>query len=532
MNFKFHISFFKIALCIGAIFLLLSPALAQKGIIELLPGTEKLIYDEKIGAQKFVGGGVNLNYEGNKIYADVIYYYEKKNKVKAVGNVHINKNDSLNLYCDSLTYFTDQKNAKLYSRVRVMDNEYKLTTQALDYDAKTGVGVYQNYGKIENILSNEVLTSKRGYMYPNEKNFHFSQEVKYRSDSLSMDTDTLQYQFVKKKIFFFGPTVIKTPDTDMFCYKGWYQTQTKEGVLENQAFISQKDKKICGDSLYIHETNRIAEARKNVHFIDTTNGMEFLANHAYFSENDHYGFITDSVTIIYPMKDDTLYIHSDSVLVFSDSLNKIERAELFWDVQIYGTKIQASCDSLTLNKPLEKITLFNQPLMWSQNAELKADSMYVYINDSVIKKVDLIQKSTVIMELDSGNYYNQAGGKIIQAFFTNNELKRVEINQNAQTNFYPQDTLRSDTLVEIQRKGMTRLYASNLKIYLDSGEVIGVTYFGNPDGAFHPIPLIPKEEQFIQNFSFSPQFKPLSRRDIFRQKRYFKSNLASQDSKK
>jgi len=517
------ISFIKIALFIGAIFLLFPVGVrAQKGVIELLPGTQKLTYDSKSGAQKLLGGGVNLNYEGNKVYSDSAYYYENKKLIKAYGHVHVTKNDSLNLYCDSLWYYTDTKKAKLFGRVRVMDNEYRLTTNLLDYDAGSGLAVYQTRGKVENLLKNEVLTSIRGYLYPNEKNFHFSGDVRYRSDSLDMDTDTLQYKYIEKKVYFFGETVIKTADADMYCNKGWYHTEKQDAVLEDNAFAVQNGKQICGDSLYVSDSEKMAIGRKNVHFIDTANKMEFLSQMAYFSEKQRKGFITDSACIIYQLKDDTLYIHSDSIWIYTDSANKLERAELFWDVQIYGTKIQGSCDSMTLDKPIERITLHREPMMWNENSELKADTMFVFINDSVIRKVELIQRSTVVMELDSGNYYNQVGGKLIEAFFRENKLIRVEVNQNAQTNFFPQDTLRSDTLVEIKRQGMSRLYASSLKVYLDSGEVTGVTYFGNPDGAFYPIPLIPKEEQFVKNFSFNPEFRPKTRKDIYRRKRMFK----------
>jgi lipopolysaccharide export system protein LptA len=500
---------------------------AQKGLIELLPGTQKLSYDEKSGAQRLIGGGVNINYEGNKVYADSIYYFEKQRLIKGYGHVQIIKNDNLNLYCDSIWYFTDKQQAKLFSKVKVINDDYVLTTSLLDYDAKSGLASYQNYGKIENISKKEILTSQRGYLYPKEKNFHFSSKVRYRSDSLSMDTDTLQYKYAKKKVYFFGETSITSDSVYMYCNKGWFHTEGTEGVLEKNAYIVKKDKQICGDSLYFNDTKRLAIGKKNIHFIDTTHKIECLSNVIYFAEKEHFGYVTDSVLLIYKLKNDTLYIHSDSVLLRTDSLNKIKTAQLYWDVQVYGTKIQASCDSLILDKTINRATLFNNPILWSQNAELKADTIHLFTNDSLIEKAQLIQRSTAVMELDSGNYYNQVGGKNMEAFFKNNELIRVEVNQNAQTNYFPQDTIRTDTLITIERKGMARLYASDIRVYLDSGEVIGITYFKNPDGAFYPIKDIPEEEKFVKGFSFNPKYRPKNIRDLFRQKRYFKTPVST-----
>lgn len=512
----------KIACLIHAIFFLcLGYSYAQDGIIELLPGTQKLVYDEVSGAQKLIGGGVNLNYEGNKIYADSVFHYEKQNVLKAYGRVHIIKEDSLNLHCDSLTYGTKTHLAKLYGNVRVIEDDYVLKTQLLDYNSESGLANYNNGGRIENTVENETLTSTRGYLYPKNKNLHFSGNVKYVSDSLEFTSDTLQYRYVKKIATFFGPTYIQTKKTETFCNEGWFNTDIREGVLKNEAFILYDSKQLCGDSLYLNDSLKIFEGQKNIHFIDTVQKISFESQKAYFSKNEQFGYLTDSLQIIYTMKDDTLYMHCDSVLIFTDTSDKLIRSELFWDVQIYGNKLQASCDSMSFDRTIERATLFRKPILWSENAELKSDTMYVFANDSVINKVELIEKPTIIMEVDSGNYYNQIGGKLIEAFFKDNKLTLAEVNRNAQTNYFPQDTIRSKNQVEIKRQGMARLYASRIKIYLDSGEVTGITYFDSPDGAFYPIPKIPMDEKFINNFSYFPEYKPINRFDIFRQKRYF-----------
>ena len=42
---------------------------------------------------------------------------------------------------------------------------------------------------------------------------------------------------------------------------------------------------------------------------------------------------------------------------------------------------------------------------------------------------------------------------------------------------------------------MNRLFASELRIYLDSGEVQKITYFDKPDGIFYPIDQIDEKEK-------------------------------------
>lgn len=513
MRNKLHI--LRIALCCSAIFLFSCALYGQKGILELLPGTYKLSFDEKTGAHKLSGGGVNFNYQGNTLYCDSALFFEKKNQVKAYGKVHLNKNDTLNLFCDSLWYNGNTKKALLWGNVRVRDREYKLATDSLEYDARTGRGIYRHGGKIESILQNEVLTSKIGHFYPDSKNFFFGGDVKYRSDSLQMDTDTLRYQYLKKMVFFYGPTHIRTKDAVFFCEKGWYNTQNEEGVLEKNAKIIKDSKIIQGDSLYTHLSSGISVGKGNVSYSDSTSKISLKGEYAYMNEKQRFNYVTRKALGIYRLKEDTLYIHADTLFSFQDSLNELSVLRANYDVQLYSKDFQGKCDSLVFDKKKDVAELYRAPIGWSRNAELKGNFMKVHLRDSIIDRVEIIDKATAVMEIDSGNYYNQIGGKNMMAFFKDNELVRVEVTQNAQTIYFPQDTLYHDTVVEIKRSGMARLYASNLKVYLDSGEVTGIVYLGMPDGVLYPMQQINKEEQFVKGFSWNPVLRPRSVEDLF-----------------
>lgn len=187
----------KSALLGCALFLLPMLSFSQN-ILELLPGAKKMIMDEGSNKLRLIGN-VNFLYQGNKMYCDSAHYYEKKQIVRAYGRVHINKRDTLNLFCDSLYYNGKTRMAKLWGNVRVRDNEYKLTTDTLEYDAKKSQANYKYGGRVESILSRDVLTSRVGYFHPETKNFFFSKNVEYTSKDIHMTTDTLRYRYSEKK---------------------------------------------------------------------------------------------------------------------------------------------------------------------------------------------------------------------------------------------------------------------------------------------------------------------------------------------
>ena len=503
----------------SAIFLFSNNVWSQKDILELLPGSYKLVYNEETGAQKLVGGGVNFKYQGNTMYCDSAYFFAKKNEVRAYGKVHINKSDTINLFCDSLHYNGNTKKAKLWGNVRVRDREFKLVTDTLEYDAKKGQAVYRHGGRVESILKNEVLTSKIGYFYPDSKNFFFSGRVNYKSDSLRMTTDTLQYQYAQKKVYFYGPTVIHTQGSIMKCEKGWFHTEDEIGLLEKNASIHKDSKIITGNSLYVDSQKGISIGKGNVVYRDTSGQMSFRGEYSYLSDKEKKGYLTGNALAEYQMKKDTVFIHADTLFSFQDSSNELKSVLGHYDVRIFSRDFQGKCDSLSYDKVTDKMELYHAPIVWSNNAELKGEFMEVFLKDSIIDFVQITNKSTAVLEVDSGGYYNQIGGKNMKAYFKENELYRVNVEQNAQTIYFPQDTLENDTLVEIKRSGMARLYSSNLVIYLDSGEVSRVVYVGMPDGVLYPMDQINKEEQFVQGFSWNPILRPRSVEDLLEPKR-------------
>ena len=504
----------KLASFLGAFFLCCTRILAQGGFLELLPGTDKLLYNEKTGAQRLIGN-VNFNYQGNTMYCDSAHYYNKTQEVRAYGKVHINKNDTLNLFCDSLYYNGKTKYAKLWGHVRVRDREYKITTDSLDYDAKKGRGIYRGGGKIENILNNEVLTSRIGYFYPDSKNFFFSGKVRYKSPQVTMSTDTLRYQYLSKKVHFFGPTKIKTKDADLFCEKGWYHVETEEGVLQKNARILSKSKLITGDSLYHHPQKGLSIGKGNVCYKDSLDPFELRGNSFYKNDLAKHSYITGRALCAYRMKDDTLYLHGDTLFGIQDSSKQMKQISAYRNARFFKSDIQGKCDSLVYYREQGFIEFYKNPMVWAQNAELKGNFMKAYLKDSILERIEITEKSSAVMEIDSGQYYNQVAGKNMTAYFRNNELIKVDVKTNAQTVYFPEEKTENDTLIEIRRSGMNRIYAGDLRIDLDSGEVRRVTYLDKPDAVFYPMEQINKEEQFIKNFSWNPALRPKSVEDLF-----------------
>jgi len=477
----------------------------EPDLLELIEGAEMIEYHVKKKAHRLIGP-VNFKYKGSVMYCDSAHFFEKDQIVIAYGKVQIDSKD-INLFCDSLLFRGKTRFAKLWGNVRVRDQEYKILTDSMDYDLRARKGVYRRNGVIQSIISNERLSSRVGYFYPESKDFFFSGNVDYRKDDLSMRTDTLQFSYGTQKASFFGPTKIVKGKTEMYCRKGWYNVETEAGVLIGDAVVIDESKVIKGDTLEYDPISKTFQARGYSYYEDKTQNIVLRGNSIVNDDKNKRLVISGNACVTQKNDGDTIQITADTIISTQDSLEK-QNIRANHNVKIFNRKLQATSDSLTFTESMNILYLFKKPIVWSENAELKGEKMNIYFKDSLVDKVEIFENTSALMELDSGEYFNQISGREMIAYFSNQKLKSAYVNGNAQTLFYPYEEKNTDTSLIVKRKGMNRLYAGDLRLDLDSGEVKGVSYIDKPDGKFYPMNKINKDEQFIKEFSWNPALRP------------------------
>jgi len=480
--------------------------MAQKDVLKLLPGSKKANYLEENDLLK-LEGDVNFEYQENTMYCDSAYYFENAQIVRAYGNVHIIK-EKLNIFCDSAYFNGKTEKSKLWGRVKMRDGDYRLTTDSIEYDSKTGRAAYRNNGTIQKINSKERIISKIGYFYPDTKNYHFQDSVIYTNEALTMITDTLQFNYSEQKSYFFGKTKIKKDSMDIVSSFGWFHTKDNIGYLHGDAMFKDPEKILFADTIFYNDSLQKIEAKKNVHFTEEKNNIRLQSNYLLKDESKDETFVSDCVLAQLIQESDTIYIHSDTLRILSDTTENHKKIFAYHGVRIFNSQIQGSCDSLSFIEQVELMTLYISPIIWSENAELKGDSMQIHLKDSLIDHIDIYDNSSVVMELDSGTFYNQISGKDIIALMKKGKLTQTDVYGSATTIYYPEDEEQTDSLLTIKRMGLNKLEASTLTVHLDSGEVTGVTYRTQPNGIFYPIDQMNEKDKWIKNFKWNPLLRP------------------------
>ncbi|MCC5923405.1 MAG: hypothetical protein JJT77_06450 [Crocinitomicaceae bacterium] len=495
----------------SAFFLSNTYVLSQGSPLRLIEGADDLIMDGKTG-NYIVRGNVRLVKDDTKMYCDSAFYNFKKSYVKAYGNVHINKQDTLNLFCDSLFYDLKTDFAKLWGNVRLRDSEYKLVTDSMEFFTKENKGVYRNWGTISSIIGKEELNSKVGYLYSDSKNFFFRGDVKYVSDQYTITTDTLKFNGRTKRADFFGPTTVTSSEDEMYCEKGWYYTEEEKGVFEQNAYIRRKTEFLSADSIFYDGKLEFAEARRNVYIEDTVNKMAFMGDFARSDQKAKFAFITGHALAKKFDADnqDTLFIHADTLFNFSDSLNEPQLMLAYYGVKLFKSDMQGVCDSLSYDRNRSIFEMFEQPVLWAKNAQLSGDTISVFQKNNDIERAFIRNSALVVTEVDTGKYYNQVGGRILNAYFDSTEIRRVDIQGNAKTVAFLEEEKDQDSIVLVERSGMNRIYASELSLYFKGGDIKAATYREAPDGKIYPMDQIDENEKKVDGFKWDNERRPRS----------------------
>ena len=478
----------------------------SQGKLVLLPGSEKIYFDKATQTHRLIGT-VNFEYQGNTMYCDSAHFKEHKKIVRAYGNVHITKGE-INLYCDSLFYSGTNKFARLWGHVDVRDNAYKLSSDSVEYNAKTGRVIYRNKGKIQNSLNKELITSKVGYFYPSTGSYFFSGKVVYKKDDLLLTTDTLQFDHRTQTSYIHGPTLIKNDSIEIHCSKGYYRVDKQEGALSRSVEIKQDDRTIQCDSVYYKETNQQFTGKGHVRIDDHKKHL-ILIGDRFFSQrpNNETTLSGNALVIEYSNTSDSIFIGADTLEMYDDSLNHSIILG-HGRVKSFTKQVQTISNAAYYSKDNGILHLTQRPMVWAKNVELQGDSINLGFKDSLLDKALVKGNAKAIMSVDTGAYFNQLSGNHIDASFQKGELKRADVKGQAWTIFYPIEERKTDTTIIRERIGLNRLFASELHVYLDSGEVEKVTFFDKPDGVFFPINQMDEKEKFIKGFSWNPMLRP------------------------
>ena len=458
---------------------------------------------------QIVKGKVSFSHQGAHLTCDSAYFYQNSNSVKAFGHVHFKQGDTLSLTCDRAEYDGMMQMMHARNNVVLHHRRQVLRTDSLDYDRLYEMANFFEGGTL--IDGKDKLVADWGEYHTKTREAKFVYNVKLRSGKDVVTTDTLYYDVPKSKAHMVGPSKIISGGSVVHTKNGFYNTKNDQAQLFDRSTLEDKGKTITGDSLY-YVKNGESYGYGNVVYVDKKNKNSLHCNYLRYNEKTGYGFATrNPVAIDYSQKD-TLWMHSDSMKIYTFHINTdsvYRKVHAFHKVRVYRTDVQAVCDSLVFNSKDSCMTMYKDPIVWNANRQLLGEVIKAYMNDSTIRIAHVIGQALSIDEMPDSVHFNQVTSKEMKAYFENGQARMGESIGNVQTIYYLTNDKDSSIV------GLNYMETDTMRMYLSPERQLQKIWANKSVGTFYPITQVPPSKVKLPNFAWFDDIRPKDKNDIF-----------------
>lgn len=497
---------------------------------------ETLSFDQdRLPDAQLLKGDVRFRHENALMYCDSAYFYEKTNSFDAFGHIRFVQGDTLEGFGDVLYYNGNTRLARLRRNVRLVHITTVLQTDSMNYNRNENLAYYFTGGTIVDDVNQ--LSSVWGSYCPSTHRALFHDSVHLQNESFTLDADTLVYNTATNIANLVCPTTIVYEDkTTILSSDGWYNTSTERSMLLSRSLILHADgKQLTGDTIYYDKKIGLGNVFGHMEMQDTVQKMTLLGNYGIVHEKEKSGFATDSAYMIDWSQEKKTYIHADTLFteqipfvdtvivaqdsiwvdsvlvaqvpdtVYRDSLYRQVRA--FHTVRAYNEEFQFVCDSMVYCGKDSIATMYKEPVCWSKENQISADTIFVYVVNGAIDHAHGVGAALGIKQ-EGPDEFDQLSGQELTAYIRNGELKEVLVSGNAETIFYPRDADSSYV-------GVNKSQSSYVDMFFEKNKIHHVLFTTETTGTLYPMSQIEWQDTRLLGFFWAQQERPTGWQDIF-----------------
>lgn len=474
--------------------------------------SDELRYDQfsSVPDAQIVKGRVHFTHAGAQLWCDSAYFFQGSNSVEAFGHVRFKQGDTLSLTCDYADY--DGSDQMMHARHNVVlkHRTQTLYTDSLDYDRIYSLAYFFEGGKL--IDGKDRLVSDWGAYSTATREASFYYGVEMYSGKNHITTDTLHYDTRSSIAHVVGPSTITSKGSIIHTTDAFMNSRTDRSQLFGRSTIVDGDKTITGDSLYHDNNNGDNDGFGNVVYVDKKNKNELHADRLFYNEKTGYGYATQKALLVDYSQKDTLWMHADSLKIYTFNIatdSVYRKVHAFDHVRAYRQDVQAVCDSLVFNSLDSCMTMYRDPIAWNSNRQLLGEVIKVYMNDSTIRKAEIIEQALSVEQVDEKGHSNQVSSKRMEAYFVDGAMRRTDAIGNVKSLYYNADS-KDSVLTELNY-----LETDTMRMYLSPQRQLQKIWASKSVGTMYPITQIPPDKRRLPEYEWFDYVRPLDKDDVF-----------------
>ena len=235
------------------------------------------------------------------------------------------------------------------------------------------------------------------------------------------------------------------------------------------------------------------------------------SNYFWYNDSTGFAFATDSAVLKDYSQGDTLFVHSDTMKVYTFNMNTdsvYRKAHCYNKVRAFRTDVQAVCDSLVYNTKDSCLTMYRDPIVWNANRQLLGEVIEVFMKDSTIDRAHVVNQALSVEMLPDSTKFNQIASREIFGFFNKGQLYKTEAVGNVQCVYYFQDDKDSSLI------SMTYLETDTMRMTMENRQLQSI-WTCKQQGTMYPITQIPPSKRELPSFAWFDYVRPRDKHDIF-----------------
>lgn len=451
-------------------------------------------------------GNVKFSQKETTIYSDSALYFRKKNLVEAYGKVKILEGDSIVITARKLTYSGDKGEALLRKNV-VFRKKAGMTlyTDFLDYDISENLAKYFNGGRL--VDSANVLTSEKGTYNDKTGMATFNNNVVATFPDFTLRSNALKYNTRTEIVYFIAPTKLINKDGSVITYtEGQYDTKAKTSRIQ-QGEIETEDYIAVGKKIFANEREQTYRFIGDVVLEGKKDDIIITGEEAILNQKTGISKVYGNPVMKKPFEDgDTLYLTADTLFSIDSEVEAEQRLLAFNNVKIYKSDMQGTADSLAYIPSDSLIRFFKNPILWSNNNQMTADTITIFLKNKTIDRMQMDFNSFVISK-DTISNFNQIKGRKMTSFFKEGDIQNVDVDGNCESIFFALDDKEQYVV------GMNKIICSNMRIGFSNNVASRIKALTKPDASFTPPHELKKEEARLRGFNWQIEKKP-TKKDV------------------
>ena len=481
---------------------------AQKSNTIKILHAKKLTEGRSANHQKLVGN-VGLQNKDMQLFCDSAEVDNVSNAFWAWGKVYIIKTNNLKAYGDSLVYNNFTGIGKLQGKnVKVTQKDLTILTNVLNFDDSKKQIFYLNGATITNAETK--IVSKLGYYNTQTEFMDLIGKVYIDNPDYKIWGDTIIIDSPNEITRFYGKTNIHTKDQKIYCERGLHNDKNEIFHFVKKARIKGEENTIFADSIYVNKKKKISWAFKNVHILDSVNQLSVYGNAAFFNQKDSNLFVTKQPWLTQVLDGDTLWVSCDTIKAIDKK--KIKEFYAYHHVKMFKNDMQGVCDSLSYSLSDSIMRMYRNPILWSEESQMKGDTIQILTARNKIKNLYLFSNASIINEQDKEEeFYDQIVGRNMIADFKDGKIHTMTVLGNGQTLYYAKDN-------DSTYSGVNKAICSNLSIRFNKGKIGKIVFLVQPEATFYPVNQLPKEDKKLKQFTWHWDRRPKSYLEIINQK--------------